>query len=224
MNKNKQIKQLTFGVAFNHMFKLLDMWGEVADDILYKNKYFSSEYFTNISQQYTTERSLTNPSTGNQLVIASNNLVFTHNIEADFEKEYAEFRRRVEDYIVPQILSAHGLIVRRLGMVYVSELGETEMKKFASLYFNSSVQGISDFRFSKKEATNGALLFSENQDFVNKIYSVGNLGDKVQGISYDYQLHFSPIRQDVRDTIGTFMKKAGDEFSADVLSQLGDVK
>ena len=36
----KNIKQLTFGVSFNHMFKLLDYWGEIADDVLYNNKYF----------------------------------------------------------------------------------------------------------------------------------------------------------------------------------------
>lgn len=51
----KNIKQLTFGVSFNHMFRLLDYWGKIADDVLYNNKYFSSEFFSNISTQYTTE-------------------------------------------------------------------------------------------------------------------------------------------------------------------------
>ena len=55
------IKQLIFGVSFKHMFKLLDTWGEIADDILYHNKYFSTQLFTNISTQYTTERQLYNP-------------------------------------------------------------------------------------------------------------------------------------------------------------------
>ena len=63
-------------------------------------------------------------------------------------------------------------------------------------------------------------MYAENQDFINKIYNVGNLGERVQGISYDYQLHFNPIREDVRDTISSFMIKANEAFSEDILGQL----
>lgn len=220
MDSGNIIKQLTFGVLFNHMFKLLDMWGEIADDILYKSKYFSAEYFSNISQQYTTERSLSNPKTENQLTITSNNLVYTHNIDGDYEQEYGMFKKRVENYIVPEILSARGLIVRRLGVVYVSVLDSETMKAFSQLYFKPTIQGISDFRFSKRETTKGGLLLADNQDFINKIYSVGNIGENKQGISYDFQFHFNPIRQDVRDTISSFMDMAKASFSNDVLNQL----
>lgn len=214
------IKQLTFGVLFNNKFKLLDTWGEIADNILYNSKYFSSEYFTNISQQYTTERSLTNPHTGNHLTITASNIVYTHNIAENYDKEYDDFKHRIENYIVPEILSFYKLIVRRLGIVYVSELEPKYINRFASLYFNPSFQGVSDFRFAKKENSTEGLLYAENQDFINKIYNVGNLGERVQGISYDYQLHFNPIREDVRDTISSFMIKANEAFSEDILGQL----
>ena len=220
MGNRENIRQLTFGVSFNHMFRLLDTWGEIADDILYRSKYFSTEYFTNISQQYTTERRLSNQQTGNQLIITANNLVYTHNIKGDYSNEYNEFKQRIENYLVPQILSAYGLIVRRLGLVYVSELSNEAIKRFASIYFNPSVRGITDFRFSKKESTLEGLIFSSNQDFINKIFSVGSFGEKKQGISYDFQLHFNPIRQDVRDIISVFMTKADAEHSKDVLCQL----
>ena len=58
------IRYIVFGVQFNHSFKLLDYWGEIADDILYKSEYFGCEFFSNISTHYTTERSLNNPNTG----------------------------------------------------------------------------------------------------------------------------------------------------------------
>lgn len=38
------IKYVLFGVQFNHSFKLLDYWGSIADDILYKSEYFNSEF------------------------------------------------------------------------------------------------------------------------------------------------------------------------------------
>ena len=196
------------------------MWGEIADDILYHSKYFSSEFFTNISNQYTTERNLTNQKDGHRLIITPSNLVFTQNIINNYDVEYSEFKKRVENYIVPNILSSKGLVVRRLGMVYVSELDSTTIKQFASQYFRPEVKGVGDFRFSKKEATSSGLIFNGSDDFINKIYSVGSLEDNIQGVSYDYQLHFSPKRQDVRDIIDRFITNANDSFKKDIITLL----
>ena len=218
----KNIKQLTFGVSFNHMFKLLDAWGEIADDILYHNKYFSPEFFSNISTHYTTERRLFNPQKNHLLVLTSNNLVYTQTIEDDFDKEYESFCKRVSEYIVPCILTKHCIVVRRLGVVYFNALEDEGIQKFASQYFNPSVQNIMDFRFSKKEATVKGKLLSENVDYINKIYTVGNIGPDIQGVSYDYQLHFYPLRQDVRDVVGKFLKDANDGFDKDILACLGE--
>lgn len=216
MNK-KAVKQLTFGVAFNHMFRLLDMWGEIADDVLYKNKYFPREYFTDISAQYTTERSLMSQK-GHHLTITANNLVYTHVIEDNYDNEYEKFKKRVVNYIVPEILSKRGLIVRRLGMVYVIELNKREIGEFANKYFNPSVEGITDFRFSKKETTSGGLLLADKSDFVNKIITVGRVSENIQGISYDYQIHFLPLRSDVRDSIDSFLSSANTNLCKDIFN------
>lgn len=217
MMDKKEIKQLTFGVSFNHMFKLLDMWGEIADGILYKNKYFPESYFTNISTHYTTERNLINQEYGHTLVVTANNLVYTHIIVGEYEKEYEAFRKRVVNYIVPEILSKRGLVVRRLGMVYATEFDKDSISKFGAKYFNPTVQGITDFRFSKKEAVGKSLALSGTSDFVNKIFTVGTFAENVQGITYDYQLHFSPLREDVRGTIGGFLEAAGKDFISDIM-------
>lgn len=224
MNNTKYIKQLHFGVSFNKMFKLLDIWGEIADDILYNNKYFSPELFTNISTQYTNERVLFNPTAGHRLLLTESNLVFTQAILNDYDAEYAFFRKRVVSYLVPSILSKYGLVVRRLGMVYVIELDEKTIDKFSAKYFNPSVQSIHDFRFSRRETTKNGLVLADNSDFVNKIFNVGNLGTGLDGISYDFQLHFSPFRQDVRDSIEKFLCVANQDLSVDVLEDLGKEK
>ena len=220
MKKKDCVKQLVFGVSFNHMFKLLDYWGEIADDILYKNKYFSSEVFTNISTQYTTERSLSNPQKQHSLVITSNNLVFTQTIEEDFDKEYELFKTRITEYIIPKILCKYILVVRRLGIVYISEFNEHQLLSFSSKYFKPTVQNIMDFRFSKKEPTSQGKLISDNTDFINKIFTVGNLKNEFQGISYDYQMHFNPLREDVRDVIASFINKADNDFTIDILNNI----
>lgn len=220
--ENYSIKQVTFGVAFNHMFKLLDSWGEIADDILYKNKYFSSQFFSKISTQYTTERTLSNPDKNHHFVLTANNLVFTQTIENNFDEEFELFKKRIIDYVIPEILTKYTLVIKRLGIVYTCEWDEKTIQKFASQYFNPSVQNIMDFRFSKKEATAKGALLSDNSDFVNKIYTVGNVGNSLKGVSYDYQMHFNPLRQDVRDTISSFVNDSYANFTSDIINSLGD--
>lgn len=216
-----KVRQLTFGVQFNNQFKLLDSWGEIADNILYKNaKYFSPEFFSNISSQYTTERRLFNAERGHSLLLTSNNMIFTQTIESNYQSEYDLFKKRIIDYLVPCILTKYILVVRRLGIVYTQELNETDIKRFASQYFNPSVQNIMDFRFSKKLGTAKGAILSENTDFINKIYTVGNIGDDFKGISYDYQLHFYPLREDIRDVISKFVNDADKNFSTDILKSL----
>ncbi len=221
MNDVSNVKQLTFGVAFNNKFKLLDSWGEIVDDILYKNKFFSSDFFSKISSQYTTERRLFNPEKQHFFVLTANNLVFTQSVENGFEDDYAQFTKRVIEYIIPNILSQYSLVVRRLGMVYICEWNDEQIKSFATKFFNPSVKNIMDFRFSKKEATKKGSVWSGNGDFINKIFTVGNLSEDIKGISYDYQAHFSPLRQDVRDVSGTFFSDSLSGFKADILNSSG---
>lgn len=221
MSFEQSIFQLTFGVSFNHMFKLLDSWGEIADDILYNNKFFSSDFFSNISTQYTTERRLFNPDRNHSLILTSNNLVYTQTIESDYSSEYDLFKKRVIEYLVPNLLTRYVLVVRRLGVVYTCQLDDVSIRQFASKFFNPSVQNIMDFRFSRKEPTDKGRLLTENSDFVNKIFTVGSFSDGVQGISYDYQLHFLPLRQDVRDTISPFLANSATAFNEDIASSFG---
>ncbi len=221
MSIEQSIVQLVFGVSFNHMFKLLDSWGEIADDILYSNKYFSSDFFSNISTQYTTERRLFNPDRNHTLILTSNNLVYTQTIESDYSYEYDLFKKRVIEYLVPNLLSRYVLVVRRLGIVYTCRLDDNRIKQFASKFFNPSVQNVIDFRFSRREPTDKGLLLTENSDFVNKIFTVGSISDSIQGISYDYQLHFTPFREDVRDTISPFIENANKAFYEDIASSFG---
>lgn len=215
--ESREITQFTFGVSFNHMFKLLDMWGEIADDVLNRNKFFPKGYFTNISTQYTTERSLVNQNTGHQLIITANNLIYTHFVCDNMEKEYEEFKKRVINYIVPEILSKRGLSARRLGMVFVTKSDNDTIKSFAEKYFNPSIEGITDFRFSKKETSASGLVIAGKSDFINKIFTIGHLSESFIGISYDFQFHFIPARDDVRDCIGKFLDSARDAFNKDIL-------
>lgn len=218
---NKDIISITFGVRFNHSFKLLDSWGTIADDMLYNSKYFSAEMFPEIATQYTTKRYLSNSEKGHRFFLTADNLVFTQVIEKNWDSEYKDFVERIEKYIIPNILSRYSLVSSRIGIVYLTKLSKQEIAKFAKNYFKPEVTDICDFRFSRKEPTIEGAVFKETEDYFNKIYTVGNLND-VLGLSYDFQLHMVPAQADIRKTIKSFISSSKSHFNKDVISCLED--
>lgn len=218
----QDIKYILFGVQFNRSFKLLDSWGEIADDILYKTEYFGSDFFTNISTQYTTERNLHNPETGNFLTLSSNSLVFKYYIpdKKDFQKEYTYFCERINKYLVEKILSKYNLVIRRIGVVFACGLGEDELEVFSKKYFKDDIYGITDFRFAQKGPANAGQLWRDVNDYINKIYTVGKVEgeDECKGVTYDFQLYFNPLLPDIRKNTPSFLKEALNSFRKDIMN------
>ena len=215
------IKYVVFGVQFSRSFKLLDSWGEIADDILYKTEYFDSDFFTNISTQYTTERNLHNPMTGNFLALSSNSLVFKYYIPNgdNFEKEYEYFTERVNKYLVEKILTKYNLVIRRIGTVFACQFNNKELDEFSNKYFKNVIKGITDFRFAQKGPTTAGQLWHGVDDYINKIYTVGKMeGDEGnRGITYDFQLYFNPLMPDIRKNILHFMQESLMNFKKDIM-------
>lgn len=216
------VKYVVFGVQFNHSFKLLDYWGAIADDILYKSEYFGCKFFSQISTQYTTERGLSNPETGNRLTLSSNNLIFKYYIEdpKKFTDEYNYFCERVNKYLVPEILSKFNLITRRVGCVFSCEMNDVDLQRFSSRYFKENIQGITDFRFAQKEATATGKLWYGVDDYINKVYTVGRVDDEKEykGVTYDFQLYYKPLQQDIRNKCPEFLKQSLKYFTRDILN------
>ena len=158
MNKNK-VKRIICGILYNHSFKLLDSWGSIADEILYENKYFNSDYFPIISGNYSNERYLSNESSGHSLKLTHNNLIYTHVFQNDYNKELSQFWNRVKECLIPTIIEKNNLIISRVGIVYICEIPNEGINEFASKYFKETVKGISDFRFSKKEPSSDGRVF-----------------------------------------------------------------
>lgn len=220
MAKMSDVKFVLYGVQFNHSFKLLDNWGAIADDILYKSECFGCQFFSNISSEYTTERGLSNNKTGDFLTLSSNQLVFKYHVLKDknFQNEYDYFGKRVK-YLVETILTKYNLVVRRSGLVIGCKLDEKEIANFASRFFKEEIQGITDFRFAQNEPTASGQLWHGVDDYINKIYTVGTIEDeeKYKGITYDFQLHHKPLLADARKITPIFLKSALESFKKDLV-------
>lgn len=214
-----KIVKVTCGILFNNSFSILDHWGKIADSILYKNSYFDPAYFPRISDQYTINRYVENPDKGHSLHLNSENLIYTHAIQSDFEQEHKEFVERVAKFVVPEVVQKYDLVVRRIGMVYICEMDQSAITNFTSQYFKPELTEVLDCRFSRRSTVPQALLMSGTNDYVNKIYSVGNVSNDFQGISFDYQLFFNPPIVDVKPRISKFFEKAKADFYEEIFKE-----
>ena len=216
------VKRIICGIMFNHSFSILDDWGKIADSLLYsakKSGAFSPQYFPSISQQYTTSRFLSNENEGHRLELASNNLVYTHTIQSDFKKEYNEFVSRIEKCLIPQIVEKYALVTRRIGMVYICEMDSSSVAAFKKQYFSKSAPEITDCRFAIRTTTPEGLLFSGIDNYINKIYTVGNVDEAFQGISFDYQLYLQPPQPTITAKIDSFFEMSQKCFFEEILKE-----
>ena len=218
MNSKENIKYITCGIQFNHSFKILDYWGEIVDQLLYKSKYFNVDVFDNISSQYTTDRTLTNSKNGDYLKLTSNQLIFKSSINSDFVQEFNTFKKRISEYLVPEILSKYNLVNRRIGLVICNRLNDEDLDKFTAKYFKPEINNITAFRFSKKELAKEALLWKATNNYINKIFTVGNVNEEMElGVVYDFQLYFDPVQAEIRHKVNLFLDEALKNFRKDVI-------
>lgn len=212
---NNEVAVLTCGIMYGHSFSLLDKWGSIADDVLYHNSYFSTDYFPRISNQYTTSRSLHNDDQTHVLSLSANNLVYTHYLEKALEDEYPIFCDRVSNYLVPKIIDDNKLIVKRVGVVFTVPTSGEFIKAFSSKYFVPEYKNIVDFRFSKKEASTKAVM-KGTDNYINKIITVGSIGRDRIGISFDYQYFYEPNREYIQNDVNRVLDNGKKSFEKEI--------
>ncbi len=208
---DEQVTFLTCGILFNKSFRVLDSWGSIADEVLYNSGVFSPEFFTNISDTYTLQRYLNNPNKGHILTLNSENLVLTQKLENEFSLEFDQFKKRIE-YLIENVVIKYKLVTKRIGVVYVYPLTKEDMNKLFENYLKVDIKGITSFRFSQKDVTQTGLVRADINNFYNKIITVGNIENDKPGITFDYQLIFSPPHEDIRPVAIDFANKSYELF------------
>ena len=218
------IKYMVYGVTFNHSFRILDNWGEIADNLLYRNSYFNANFFPQISSQYTTQRELNNPKTGNVLRLTSSNLIFKYYVNDKFDIFYEDFKKKINNYLIPEILVKNNLIVRRTGEVFCLKLNEDKIQRFSKFFFKEEIKSITDIRISLKDTTKKGKLWRDINDYVNKIITVGDMEDiadeKYRGITYDFQVYYNPLREDIRDINSDFLEEGLKTFKEEIMAKV----
>lgn len=197
----KQIKSFTIGIRFKEMYKLLDLWGSIADDIVNDKEFFKDNYFTNISQNYTIERNVNNPETGSYLKITARDIIFCHKVTGNVEDEFTWFKKCILNFIIEKIIKVYNVnTFVRLGMVFNHELDDKEIyEKLISKSINKTIGAVNDIRFSVKSTLPEALVLKGKDDYINRIYTFAiEEGDKPI-VQLDYQYYMRPMIRDIKD-------------------------
>lgn len=223
MSNTNNIKQVACGIQFSNAFKMLDRWGEIADEILYSDvsqKILGKDYFNNITSENGYQRQIFNSKTQNSFRLTHNNIIFSHNIGKDFITEYDMVKEFVQKYIFPKLIKRNILVVNRIGIVFTNILSDEEMNLFKGKVLSQNIQDVTDFRFAQKSTTIVGITFQDKNDFINRIYSIGGLQGGNKGISYDFQYYFSPPNAQAEKIIENLFKTAFNNFETDVLMSI----
>lgn len=98
------------------------------------------------------------------------------------------------------------------------EMDNTSISSFKQQYFSKSSE-ITDCRFAIRTTTPEGLAFSGNDNYVNKIYTVGSIDDAIQGISFDYQLYFQPPQPEITSKITSFFETSKKCFFEEIFNE-----
>lgn len=223
----KNINELIIGIKHKEKFEILDSWGKIVDNIIGNNQYFDSKYFPNISETYTTERVLCNNDTSNYLKVTAHDIIYRHKLETDdFEMEYKKFSDRIIKNIVPNIIKDYDVKnFIRIGLVFNIKLDSNqEYTKLIKKIINPDMVGVNDIRFSQKETTDKGKLLGENNDYINKIYTLSIKDNQEPTLIYDYQYYFNPIKEDFRQcNLESIFEKSRDKMEKDITYLLGEI-
>ncbi len=229
MPDKTSITQIVCGIQFSNSFKLFDKWGEIADRILYEKpaqKIFRCEYYNRISNDSGYQRSLFNDITQNSLRLTQNSLIITHNIEegtANFDSEYTYVKNIVFSYLISEVINSYSLVVNRVGIVFTCLMTASEISTYKHTIIQPSIcESITDFRFSKKETTPAGLAQKDTNNYVNKIITIGKLGDSKSGISYDYQYFYSPFNAELSKKAEPIFDSALAALESDIFDECGN--
>jgi len=202
MDFQEKIRSILIGIRYSKSFRLRDVTGSIADYIVYsEDSPFDEGYFPEITSMSNGEKVLRNTETGDYFRVNESDVIFSKKVSSNFEAAFAELRDDVAPFLERLFGKFKIRDVRRLGIIFQHELEKP--KKFEDAVkpltdnLTGNVSGLA-VKFAKKLPSQEALIRKNVNDYVNTIYNFEQ-AEELFSASYDYQVYFEPIVEDLRD-------------------------
>lgn len=212
----KYLVGITVGIRFGPTFSIIDEFGDIADEILYKkDSFFNEKIFSRVNAN-PLEMILENENSGDNLIITSRELILTcnlnnSNITQDSKLSpninsdaLIELNKSFEKDVINAVMKEHNFVrISRIGYInkYIINV-EGLPDKFINKTIGDTLEGITDInvRFSKKYPTMKGLTGKDAKDYHNVIFAIIKKADKKElFISTDYQAYYDPSLESMRD-------------------------
>ena len=216
VNREK-ISQLICGIRFEKSFRIGDIIGQIFDTVLHDRATpFGTDFFPRYQELNTQERSLVNYEKGYYLKVNSSDIIFQYSLHDSTERQNEEiewFKNDALNFIIDKIVFANRIKnIKRFGfMISHSIDGENLGGNVLNQLTSGEIINADQFtlRFGDKDITAEGFVKSGVDDYVNKITTIKQTGEKEFSIILDYQYYFLPELNDLKDwNLNHFFEKA----------------
>lgn len=199
MDITDSVVGISFGIKYARKFRILDITGDIIDDILYsKSSPFGPSMFTSVNEKSDREKILFGEK--EYLRVNTDDIILGFKVKDGFTNSMNWLEKDVIKYY-NQLFTKYNINnILRIGIVFHIKFDNDpklikSIKEFAG-DLASSPKGVT-LRFSEKEATTEALLRKRVKDYKNIIYTFSS-DDKDLSLDLDYQYFFDPAPEDIR--------------------------
>lgn len=212
-----KLNDLLFGIRFQRRWHILDITGDIIDNILRSKKSpFGDNYFIKVGEQYL-GKELIHPDTECSFKINIDDLIFKHVLDEKNEilkgKNIKWFLKSIEEYIIPELIVSYDFKqIMRIGVVYYHYIPKKDVSMELADQIAGSLAGETtkfDLDLHKKIAVEEALAKKGVSDYRNIIHFVKSKNEETYEIGVDYQYYFKPYTDHISDfNIKEFLNKS----------------
>jgi len=196
-----KISEINIGIRFARSFRVLDMSGEIIDNILTDpDSPFDVDYFPKFKEGTLREKILLN-NKGDKITLTSDDFVFTLNINKDFDNKNKFITNEFFRYLYKLFDMFSIENISRVGILFNCNLdkNDDQINQLVKNITNDSVQVAQSFNlaFSQKKKADIGFLKSGVGDYVNTIYILereNNTEETSEDLlfKFDYQKYYIP--------------------------------
>ncbi len=203
MSLKNNIVELIFGIKYSKSFRIPNISGLIADDILYGD---DSPFGTDVFQLV--EKSgydlvLKDKNSNNQLRINQDNFILKVLVEEnEFNNKYNWIMNNVVKYYKDLFVKYNIVKIQRVGIVFLHKFNTfNKVEETVSFFTNKQVTNVNNvnFTFSKKIATKEAIFRKKDVlDYQNYIFTFIQKNNTFE-VSFDFQYYYDPLMPDIRE-------------------------
>ncbi|PKM47527.1 MAG: hypothetical protein CVV03_02610 [Firmicutes bacterium HGW-Firmicutes-8] len=205
MSLINNIDEITLGVRFSKSFRVMDISGEIIDDVLYSKGSPLFKKYENLDRRGAAIILNNKSIDQDYFKITPSDIILNVLVDDDFHKKFSWIKEKIMPYLKKDLFTSFNIRnIMRIGIVFSHKVpGISELGNLVSVFTNGHIDKANNvnFIFSKKYDARVYLYRDDSTDYKNCIYSFTQLEDGYK-VSLDYQYFFNPMMEDLRQCFG----------------------